>query len=345
MEVRMEKEISIEEFSDRNPYYDNVKGILIILVVFCHVIQKYIHNGFSYLYIPFFIIYTFHMPLFVFLSGYFSKDAKKAQAKAFERFLLPYIVWSFVYFIVISLTHWKSDFNFAIPWFTYWYFVSLFTLCLFLPVMLKIRLNVFIFFVLMFAAGFYQDYGWAFSLSRTICFAPFFLMGYYCKSSALDKIRRYRIFVLIVTIAVFMALLVLCLSDAVRFFTRIIERSMWMAEPYQASRALGYLGPIYRGIIIIGALVFGSCIFAFAPKKKTLLSKIGKNTVVIFVFHGYFVQYMNDFFTFDPATVSGVLLMILISLGITAFLSLNWWNRTYLWLMKQLQNLIIKEKQ
>jgi fucose 4-O-acetylase-like acetyltransferase len=170
-------------------------------------------------------------------------------------------------------------------------------------------------------------------------------LGYYCKETTLEKIRRFRFVILIVTVVALTVLILLCLSDVVRNRMRSIERILWLAEPYQASRAFGNLGLIYRIIIAGSALVFGSFILSFAPKKKNFLSFLGKNSIVIFVFHGYFIQFINDFFTFDPASISGVLILIAISLGITAFLSISWWNRGYMWLMNFLKNLVIKEKQ
>jgi fucose 4-O-acetylase-like acetyltransferase len=44
------------------------------------------------------------MPLFVFISGYLSKDIEKTQRKAFPRFLLPYLVWDSFYFISKEIT-------------------------------------------------------------------------------------------------------------------------------------------------------------------------------------------------------------------------------------------------
>jgi fucose 4-O-acetylase-like acetyltransferase len=328
----------------RDPYFDNVKGILIFLVVFGHVIQKYIHNTMSYIYIPFIIIYCFHMPLFIFLSGYFSKNVRKTQEKAFERFLLPYIVWALVYFIIITVTRWKSDFNFAVPWFAYWYFPSLFTLCLFLPILTTIRLSLPILFVLPLIIGFFPDYSWAFSLSRTICFAPFFLLGYYCNENTLKTIQKNKIPILIAALLVFGALILLCLSPLVQENIGKVEHSLWMAEPYRASRVSGGTGVIYRAIIMAAALVFGAFVLAFAPHKKSILTLIGKNSLVIFVFHGYFVQYLNDFFTFNPAVFSGVAILILISIGITLLLSINLFYRAYNRFMGIIQKLIFKIK-
>lgn len=47
----------------RNPLYDNAKGFGILLVIWGHLFSL---NG-----IPFSIIYSFHMPLFFFISGRF----------------------------------------------------------------------------------------------------------------------------------------------------------------------------------------------------------------------------------------------------------------------------------
>ena len=48
--------------------FDNIKGLLIILVVAGHMMQP-IHNDNPTLSTTFDIIYLFHMPLFVFMSG------------------------------------------------------------------------------------------------------------------------------------------------------------------------------------------------------------------------------------------------------------------------------------
>lgn len=51
---------------NRNPYWDTLKGILIVLVVLGHTGTALGEKILS-------VIYSFHMPLFLFISGYFSK--------------------------------------------------------------------------------------------------------------------------------------------------------------------------------------------------------------------------------------------------------------------------------
>ena len=87
----------------RLPYVDQLKGIAIFLVVFGHLIQNdtiesTTHPLFSW-------IYAFHMPLFMFISGYIAfKTVHIASAGEFLKFvqkkatvlLVPYFAWSLI---------------------------------------------------------------------------------------------------------------------------------------------------------------------------------------------------------------------------------------------------------
>ena len=53
----------------RDSYWDNLKGVLITLVVCGHLCEQYIDdsNLLRHLWI---VVYSFHMPLFIAISGY-----------------------------------------------------------------------------------------------------------------------------------------------------------------------------------------------------------------------------------------------------------------------------------
>ena len=59
---------------ERDYFFDNLKAVLIFLVVLGHFLLP-IH-GESVLVVVKRLIYVFHMPLFVFVSGYFAKKIK-----------------------------------------------------------------------------------------------------------------------------------------------------------------------------------------------------------------------------------------------------------------------------
>jgi fucose 4-O-acetylase-like acetyltransferase len=84
----------------RDYLFDNLKFILIILVVFGHLIERYINQS-IYLKVIFINIYLFHMPLFIFISGYFTKSIKSLSAsKSIRQLIIPYIFFVILWNIV-----------------------------------------------------------------------------------------------------------------------------------------------------------------------------------------------------------------------------------------------------
>ena len=68
---------------------DNYKGILIFLVVFTHFLYEYSLNNketFSYKIVTY--IYTFHMPSFIFCSGFLSKSDNSRSFKTLSKLFL-----------------------------------------------------------------------------------------------------------------------------------------------------------------------------------------------------------------------------------------------------------------
>lgn len=57
----------------RNTFADSIKFFLMFLVVYGHLMQEHI-EGNSVNATIYCFIYTFHMPLFLLLSGYFTND-------------------------------------------------------------------------------------------------------------------------------------------------------------------------------------------------------------------------------------------------------------------------------
>ena len=73
----------------RAPFFDNLKGILIFLVVFGHFILPV--NNTLVVSAIFEFIYLFHMPLFVFITGLFAKSAVRNGRLRVE-LIAPFVV-------------------------------------------------------------------------------------------------------------------------------------------------------------------------------------------------------------------------------------------------------------
>lgn len=96
---------------ERNLYIDIVKGLCIILVIIGHCIQygsgnKYLEDN-TFFNNPFFIfIYSFHMPLFMLISGYLfaysinNKKWNKVLITKINQLIIPLFAWSFISLII-----------------------------------------------------------------------------------------------------------------------------------------------------------------------------------------------------------------------------------------------------
>ena len=124
---------------ERDKSFDFIKGVLIFLVVWGHVISSYDkHFTLNPLYIW---IYSFHMPLFIFVSGYFagnviSKSFAICMKSRFKRLFLPALCWTLINFIFISSNDIKelgfiqSIYNsFRSAWFLYCLFALYLITC------------------------------------------------------------------------------------------------------------------------------------------------------------------------------------------------------------------------
>lgn len=105
--------------AERNKATDAVKGAACILVIIGHCIQfgfglEYYSSGEYWNNILFKIIYTFHMPLFAMVSGYFSfysvskYTTGKLVAEKLKQLLVPILAWSCVPFGISVVKTWVS---------------------------------------------------------------------------------------------------------------------------------------------------------------------------------------------------------------------------------------------
>lgn len=70
--------------------WDNAKALLMFLVVLGHFTEPFTEAGYPLIYRSIFmILYTFHMPAFIFISGMFSKSTLQKESFAFAK-LFPF---------------------------------------------------------------------------------------------------------------------------------------------------------------------------------------------------------------------------------------------------------------
>ena len=304
----------------RDLYWDSLKFVLIFLVVYGHIAQNY--SGDSQFNMDIYkLIYLFHMPLFIFVSGRFSliRDRKKYM-KGILRLLETYIVFQIIRTTIPILLGGEFTFKcITTPNWILWYLVALILwrlMVYFIPErILKQRKKVLLMsFCISLVAGFIPI-GYPFSVQRILSFLPFFVMGYY--SSEFD-IQQY-----INKIPKFLAVSVFVIAFMLLFFVLDIDLALVHHGSYPYYHETFYTLFLFgsRCIFILSAIILGIMVMRLVPTNATI-AKWGCETMFIFIYHSFAVnaldaiikrdwipQYELLLFVYAIIIISGLLLL------------------------------------
>ena len=268
---------------EREYRYDNVKAFLIFCVVLGHAIECCMYGSLKAVYI---LIYSFHMPVFVFISGMF---AGFKPERILKKIIVPYIIFQIISCVVNIFSGVGNAVQFTTPVWTLWYLPALAvwnTAVLFID-RKKSREKILI-LILAFAAaliaGYDSSVGYYLSLSRIIVFFPYFIMGYYFKRSDKIKTKFFRIKTEYILLAASAAALVL-------FFMSEEINPKWLYGSYTYAEQ-GY-GILCRAFLYICGIVIGAAVLRIFPDRETIFSHLGARSLNIYLLHGFAVGIMD----------------------------------------------------
>ncbi len=295
--------------------YDNIKGILIFFVVLGHMIE-YIAGGPFYktLYI---LIYSFHMPLFIYVSGYFANANPK---KTVKNVLYPYVVFQCLYVIFdrLVLKGTSATISLVAPYWLLWYLPALAIWRSLLPFFETNKKSKAISllagaFLISLIAGFDEKLSYYLAFSRVAVFFFFFLLAYYQRKfipfEKLLELKKKK------WLKVTVALIALVFVSVGIIFNQSIKNA-WFQGAYAYS-ILEY-NVFIRLAIMLCALAFIALFHLFVTNKKIpLLSYVGQNSIFVFLLHGFVVK-LVDKFEIHKLLNCNFLLIVLLSVLIVA---------------------------
>lgn len=267
----------------RNYLLDNLKVILIFSVVFGHTIEYYINQN-DVLRGIYMYIYVFHMPLFIYISGYLSKKSSKSTTKIISSLLIPYVFFNIVWYTSVYFVTGQNMFSLIYPGWTLWYLISLFFWRISLKYLIKIKYIIPISFILGLLIGLDKSGENILSLSRTIVFLPFFLLGYYTKDEDLEKMSSFN---KIISIAIFILFMIIAFYIAK--YEVVDYKFLYNSHAYYTNNLTVKQGLIFRSVLYVCSILLSLSVISLVPSKKVFYSKYGKNTMNIYVFHIYLV--------------------------------------------------------
>ncbi len=266
---------------ERDYLFDNIKAILIISVVAAHFMRaSVIFDRASFSGMIYIISFSYIMQGFLFVSGYFSRNPMKCRKTAFESFLFPYLVLMPFMFCIRDSIFGHAQLDLTLPTMALWYLVTLFVYRFLLIDFIRIKQVAPISIGLSLLAGFIPALDSTLSIGRTFGFLPFFLFGYYFKSEWIDSLRSLskHIYVLLFAGLIGFALF---LSQ-----TGVIPLESFLYKASYGSTGLSNLeGVTIRILLSIISMLWVVVFLALVPRKRTLLTTIGQNTMTIYVLH------------------------------------------------------------
>ncbi len=308
---------------NRDFYIDQTKGLLMFLVVFAHISialhENPVWGGVTN------VIYAFHMPAFMFLSGYLSKGVKSHRVKDLNSLLYPFLVFQILYSLFYCLNGSVSySFSLFTPVYLTWYMISLFFCRLFLPylTMIKTKSCVVILIVLMSISGFFVNNSFL-AFYRTLYFLPIFYLGYITPNlnEIMKKLYPYRWWVLTLFTAI----------SVVIFYLSSLNEGYYEKIHWYITTDIGYKGSwMTAGFKMIGFVLslfmslafFMFCYILFNKKTGSrFLGEVGRNSMCVYVIHGFIVvSSVHLFMKYIPA-VWGILCGLVLSLFLCWILS------------------------
>ena len=282
--------------------YDNLKFILIFLVVLAHLIEiSAPFEGKQQLYT---LIYSFHMPVFIFLSGFF---AKHSSEKIALHLLYPYLLFQGLYLLYHNMVLYPEApevYQFTTPYWALWYLLAMVFYYMLIPLLNQTKLwQCAVVFLLSVAAsiiaGFDDEIGFFLTLSRFFTFLPYFVLGYYAGRHK-AKLNMFLTKPSAASIATaFLSIAGVIFVCRYLLQSEIIKSHMMFGSASYTNA--WYTPQINLQLLAIGLVWTGFFLFTLAPLlnfKLPVISTIGKNTLPVFLLHGFFLRYAGAAGTF-----------------------------------------------
>lgn len=271
---------------------DNFKVLLIFLVVFNHIIAFNLVKVDTVVRYVWYAITIFHMPAFIFVSGYLSKKPQNAL-KNFKNLLIPYILgYTLTWYSQIWLGR-SVDYEILRPTGTVmWYILALFIYRLTIEALGKIRFIVPISIAIALWAGTRPEFTTFLSASRIVVFFPFFVAGYLWKSEYITAVRKFKGKWVLVPIS---AVLLWAIPNY------MITNDMGIAifrgnHGYKLCGLTDPEGIILRLLMYLVSFILIYTLLALLPDIKLPLTYVGRHTMGIYFFHYPIMIIMNGLY-------------------------------------------------
>lgn len=272
----------------RDPYFDNVKYLAIVLVAVAHAWEP-VMDGSRATRALYMIVYAFHMPAFILVSGYFSRNFDMTAPKVkrlITGVVVPYVLFETAYSLFKRYADDSPDMAISLvdPFFLTWFLIALFIWRVTTPIWLSLRHPLPVALAIAALASISPEIGDDLDLQRVLQFLPFFVLGLLLKPEHFQLVRRREV-----------RLLSVPLFAGALLFAYWIAPHMQLGWLYRANSAQEMGAPWWSGAVMTLAM-FGCALaltigfLAWAPGGARWFTVLGAGTICGYLLHGFLIK-------------------------------------------------------
>ncbi|WP_055552860.1 acyltransferase family protein [Streptomyces sp. NBRC 110028] len=285
----------------RDAFFDNAKYLAIVLVAMAHSWEPLTDSSRTAeaLYMT---VYTFHMPAFIVISGFFSRsfDMRPDRLRRLiTGVAVPYVLFEVAYSF---FKRWADDdpghpISLLDPWYLTWFLVALFVWRLTTPIWKLVRWPVPLSLAIATLASVSPDIGDDLDLQRVLQFLPFFVIGLCMKPEHFQLMRGRKM--RIASVPIFAGALLFAYWAAPRM------NSAWFyhRDSVQELHAPAWTGPVMTLAMFGCSMVLTACFFAWVPRRHMWFTVLGAGTLYGYLLHGFLAKGSRFWGWFDAEWV------------------------------------------
>lgn len=267
----------------RDSFLDSSKALLIFCVVLGHFLERMIgwSDPKSHMFLG--LIYTIHMPAFIFISGMLFKDKNVLKNSLF--FMALYLPFQILYPLFDALWTAKFEWNWNLlerPYWILWYLLGMLVWTILTHYLTRTKFPLLIAIGFALLVGFSTWNNYQYSIGRIMVFFPFFMMGHLYGKQIIQWIRQQKY-------QVFKAGAILIFIAGVMSFTQLSAYWLYGSLSYQQLKVGFIEGSLIRiGCFLLSALGIYA-VFALSSHLKSSFRTLGERTLPVYLLHGFVV--------------------------------------------------------
>ncbi len=231
-------------------------------------------------------MYLWHLPAFVIVTGYLSRSFAYTRLKLrrlVTMVLLPYLVVEGL--LALFRTHVGGE-SFDTLWidphWPMWFLAALFVWRLATPALQRLPHALPIAFAVSLAGGVVGTT--VLDVNRILGFLPFFVLGLLAEKRHLDAVRS--------TAARWAGLAVLAGGIPVALWVHTTLGSEWLyyRTGYAELETTWWQGAAIRAALLATTIAMSLAVLAWIPRSTRWFTRLGSASLVVYLFHGFFIK-------------------------------------------------------